>query len=43
MPIEFRLAAGQGHTLLVGRYLGDAVEWLLAHTLAGGDRSVAPR
>jgi len=43
VPVEFRLAPGQGHTLLVGRYLGDAVDWLLKHTLAGGDRPVAPR
>lgn len=31
VPIEFRLATGQGHTLPVGRYLADAIDWLFTH------------
>jgi predicted esterase len=33
LPVEYRLARGYGHTLLVGDYLGQAIEWLLQHTL----------
>jgi pimeloyl-ACP methyl ester carboxylesterase len=43
VPIEFRLAPDQGHTLPVGRYLTDAVTWLLAHERAAKDAPLAPR
>jgi hypothetical protein len=43
VPIEFRLAPGQGHTLPVGRYLADAVDWLLAHERGGSTPAPAPR
>lgn len=31
LPIEFRLVANYGHTLMVGEVLPDAVAWLLSH------------
>jgi predicted esterase len=43
VPIEFRLASDQGHTLPVGRYLGDAVDWLLAHARGARDAPAVPR
>lgn len=32
LPVEYREAKDYGHTLLVGAKLGEAVEWLVAHT-----------
>jgi predicted esterase len=31
VPIELRIATGQGHTLSVARMLPEAIDWLLAH------------
>ena len=30
-PVEFRLAKGYGHTLLVGDHLSEAIDWLFTH------------
>jgi Dienelactone hydrolase family len=43
VPIEFRLAPGQGHTLPVGRYLADAIDWLMKHERGGNDPNPTPR
>jgi predicted esterase len=33
-PVEYRTAIGWGHTLVVGAYLDEAVQWLRQHSLA---------
>jgi hypothetical protein len=43
VTIEFRLAAGQGHVLPVGRYLGDAIDWLLKRERGAGEIPEVPR
>ncbi|MDP1807865.1 MAG: hypothetical protein Q8K72_21990, partial [Acidimicrobiales bacterium] len=36
--VEYRLAEGWGHTLVVGEVLPEVLAWLLAHRLAAGGR-----
>ncbi len=33
LPVEFRLAENQGHTLVVGTKLRESIEWALSHAL----------
>lgn len=36
LPVEFRKSLNQGHTLMVGDTLGEALDWLLPRTLQQG-------
>jgi pimeloyl-ACP methyl ester carboxylesterase len=38
LPVEFRELPNEGHTLIVGDALPQAIDWLLKHELAGGQK-----
>jgi acetyl esterase/lipase len=42
-PVEFRLATGYGHTLLVGDLLPECIAWLLKHAPTTTEEKAEPR